>query len=253
MPEIFINYRTGDTEETAAAVDADLTHRFGADRVFFAGRSIAPASRFDASILEAVRASKVLIALIGPNWLAPGPQGRPRVFEAEDWVRREIGVALRSGVHVLPVLVGRKTERITPKELPPDIKGLGLVQTRRYDHRDAGAFRASFAEVLTDLIPSLVDRSTAEPAAAAPPGGNSVSDTTVSHGSIFQAGGDIEQHTTTNNGLFSGTGTISGELSGTFINDSHGPVNSGRGPMYITPEHPPTGQSAVPGEDTDRA
>ena len=275
MPDIFINYRTQDTEQAAAAIDADLVHRFGPDRVFFAGRSIQPSRRFDTRILDAVSNSRVLISLIGPDWLAHGPQGRPRLFEDEDWVRREISVALRDGVHVLPALVGRRTERIAAHELPADIQGLSRHQTMRYDSRDSATFRTSLARTLIDLIPGLVDRSLTEHTGPGDREGgragqarNSVSGVTVTHGSVFQVGdGDLRHHTnensynnnhsTTNTGQFAGVGNISGELSGTFINESHGPVNSGSGPMHLSPDRSSTGQKKEEAEqrpkDSDRA
>ena len=40
MHEIFVNYRTNDAHDAAFAIQADLSRRFGADKVFYASRSI---------------------------------------------------------------------------------------------------------------------------------------------------------------------------------------------------------------------
>jgi len=88
MSEIFINYRTGDAEQTAAAIDADLSHRFGSDSVFYAGKSIGGGTPFPARILQAVSTSKVLVALMGEHWLDRDSNGLRRLDDSKDWVRR---------------------------------------------------------------------------------------------------------------------------------------------------------------------
>ncbi|NED04854.1 toll/interleukin-1 receptor domain-containing protein, partial [Streptomyces sp. SID6648] len=42
MSEIFINYRTGDGEKTAALLRQGLSHRFGPGHAFHASQSIIP-------------------------------------------------------------------------------------------------------------------------------------------------------------------------------------------------------------------
>ncbi|MFE7268415.1 hypothetical protein ACFU9B_41625 [Streptomyces sp. NPDC057592] len=42
MTDVFINYRTGDGEKTAALIDQELSRRFGNGRIFRASKSIAP-------------------------------------------------------------------------------------------------------------------------------------------------------------------------------------------------------------------
>lgn len=258
MYDIFINYRTGDTEQTASAFNADFSHRFGTDRVFFAGESIGAARPFDSEILAAVRSTRVLIALIGPAWLAPDAQGRVRLLDdKDDWVHREICEALQHGAHVLPVLVGRHTEQIRGHQLPKDINRLADLQAKRYDHRDSAGCLAHIAKVVTNLIPGLVDRTAA--ASAGPgadrtgqqgQGSNTVSGQAAIHGSAFQVGtGDVRYRTTenshnrtqhtTNNGPVSGIGSIGGDFSGTFISDHHGPLNTGSGTQNNHPAQEP--------------
>jgi len=48
---------------------------------------------------------KVLIVVIGPNWLGPAESKRTRIHEKTDVVRVEVEMALKQGIFVIPVLV----------------------------------------------------------------------------------------------------------------------------------------------------
>lgn len=122
MPEIFINYRTGDGKDTAQRLKEALSDRFGKDSTFLAGASIPLGARYERDIINAVRRSCVLLALIGERWLDAPDRQRPdrRALDNEDdWVRREIEEALTCGILVVPLLLGRRVEQLDPKSLPP--------------------------------------------------------------------------------------------------------------------------------------
>jgi hypothetical protein len=114
MPGVFINYRTGDGDEAAALIGERLSDRFGAELVFRAGRSIPPGAAFPEEMLQAVRRSPVLLAVVGPNWSRD-----TRLGDADDWVRREILTAFENANQVIPVLKGRKTDRLKRSETYP--------------------------------------------------------------------------------------------------------------------------------------
>ena len=66
----------------------------------------------------------VLIAVIGNNWLtSKGDHGDRRLENPEDFVRMEIGAALKRGISVIPVLVDAA---LMPRaiDLPEDLKSL---------------------------------------------------------------------------------------------------------------------------------
>jgi hypothetical protein len=135
---VFVNYRTGDEDGVAILLDRELSGHFGADRVFRAGRSIAPGDAWGPAILAAVRRSDVLIAVIGRRWLtAPGRGGRA-LDDERDWTRREIVEAFASGVRVIPVLVGT-TVRLTETDLPAELAPLAGCQYLRIDQHDVDA------------------------------------------------------------------------------------------------------------------
>lgn len=203
MPEVFINYRTGDGDETAVVLEDELTKRFGKGKIFRAATGIRPGDSFGEALLDAVRGSSVLIALIGPGWAS-----HPLLREQNDWVRREILEAFASSVRVLPVLRGRKTDRLKAAELPGELSILADVQSRWLDTRDNEADIRRIGDDLADLVPAL-KRADQDPPRSADRGGVQNSARQV-RGTVVQArdvGGD----------------------AGTVIKGSYGPVHTGRG------------------------
>jgi hypothetical protein len=90
--------------------------------------------------------SKVVLAVIGPNWLeAKDSEGRRRLDDPEDWVRLEIARALERGVTVIPLCVN-DAELPERTKLPQDLRGLidhqaAFVTTSRFRNDMAGLVR----------------------------------------------------------------------------------------------------------------
>ncbi|MGC7095744.1 toll/interleukin-1 receptor domain-containing protein [Amycolatopsis lurida] len=164
MPEIFVNYRTADQAAVADHIQADLSRRFGREHIFYASQSIKSGENFTEKLLPEVRRSTVLLAVIGPDWLAADDQGRRAIDNPQDWTRREIITAFDFGVHVIPILVGRKTERLRESDLPPELAELAQRQSLLFDTRDSATCLDKIAADVADLVPGLVDRTvTPEP------------------------------------------------------------------------------------------
>lgn len=150
MTKIFINYRTADEPYGAALLDQELSRHFGSEMVFRASRSIPVGADFAHEIMNAVRTADVLLAVIGPNWLtATDAEGRVRVDDPTDYVRREIATALEHGVRVVPVLMN--ATRLAPGTLPADIAGLASCQDVRVDFRNSRLDLAALVERLRAL------------------------------------------------------------------------------------------------------
>ena len=95
---------------------------------------------FTAAIRTAIRRSSVLIALIGPEWIATG---RDRL-DVEDWVREELHIALKERKRVIPVLVdGAKMPR--RDDLPEALAPLANIQAAQLRYE-------SFASDVEQLI-----------------------------------------------------------------------------------------------------
>ncbi|MEU4742019.1 toll/interleukin-1 receptor domain-containing protein [Actinosynnema sp. NPDC023658] len=129
MSLVFINYRGSDEPWVANWLCSELAERLGSDQVFLDNRSIPSGEDYTRVLLDRVRSSVVLVAVIGSDWHSPGPGGR-LIDDDRDWVRREIATALAAGVRILPVLVGDVPDLVYD-DLPPDIRQLARVQRQR--------------------------------------------------------------------------------------------------------------------------
>jgi TIR domain len=122
--QVFLSYRRGDVGGYAGRLADALRQRLGADSVFQDVVAIAPGQDFTVAIDRALDDCDAVLAVIGPGWLtAATPQGAPRLFDADDYVRLELARALDRNVRVVPVLVGGAALPAA-SELPDDLKGL---------------------------------------------------------------------------------------------------------------------------------
>lgn len=211
MPDIFINYRNNDEEASASLIRHELSRRFGSDQVFLASKSIPAGEDYVRGLLDAVRDSQVLLAVIGSRWLtAVDEQGRKRLDDETDWPRREILEAFQHGLCVIPVLVGRTQPLLRPADLPPELARLADCQYRRLDHRNSEADLRELGDELAKLVPSLVDSDQ--------PGQAAESNADDGHTSARLSAGD---HARQQSG---GTSTV--------VNDPRAPMNTGSGNQF---------------------
>lgn len=137
---VFINYRGADSDTAAALIDRELATWFGSDHVFLDCRSILAGADYVEELLERLRASSVLLVVIGRHWLTlTDDAGNRRIDDPKDWVRREIAEAFRYRLRVIPVLLDR-VAMPGPADLPNDIARLSRRQyvplRRRYTETD---------------------------------------------------------------------------------------------------------------------
>ena len=158
---VFVSYRRDDSRHLAGRLADHLGWEREIRSVFFDTRSIAPGERFPRRIETALLAATHTLVVIGPQWLeVPSGRTRPRLFEDDDFVRREVATALAGSGTVIPVLVdgatlpGRET-------LPAPLQA--LVDCNAYVlHNDR-----SFDDDLRPLLRSLIGH---EPRGADTPG-----------------------------------------------------------------------------------
>lgn len=205
-PEVFINYRTGDGEEAAELIARHLSARFGAEHVFKAPRSIRPGEAFPQALVNGSGGCLVLLAIIGPGW-----SHAQQLSDPDDWVRREILTAYDSGALVVPVLKGRKTDRLHIHDLPAELAWLAEVQSLLLDIHESSADLNKIVDFLADQVPRLmtIDRADGPPSAAP----------------TNSAGGP--------QGPVAQTGTVSGNVN--VFGSTHGPVHTGKGDIYQDP------------------
>nr|AGZ94036.1 hypothetical protein [Streptomyces sp. MMG1612] len=133
---IFISYRRSDSAPWTGRLAADLRRYFGKDRVYLDIDSNLPARDYVAELEQALLTSRVVIAVLGPQWLSsPNEQGLRRLDDPGDLVRVELETALRHGKALVPVLVGGAV--MPPRhDVPASIETLSQLQAVRLADSD---------------------------------------------------------------------------------------------------------------------
>jgi hypothetical protein len=117
---IFISYRRSDTRAYAGWLHQILAERYGQPNVFRDLDSMEPGEHFPTRIARTIARCTAVFVLIGDGWLAPGPSGRPRLHDPDDWVRLELETAVQKGLQILPLLVADAA--VPPRQaLPPSL------------------------------------------------------------------------------------------------------------------------------------
>jgi hypothetical protein len=172
MRGIFISYRRDDTAGYAGRLFDFLRERLGDDRVFMDVTDIAPGSDFVQTLARGLQESEAVLVFIGPRWAsATTIEGRLRLWEPEDFVRKEVTTALVSGRRVVPVLVqGASMPR--EEQVPPELQGLltrqGVILSDTRWQRDC-------EDLLHDLLPPGKPVAPLAAVAALPPASASAS------------------------------------------------------------------------------
>jgi hypothetical protein len=156
--QIFISYRREDASYPAGRLYDNLHSRFPQNEIFMDVDSIKPGIDFVQTIEERVGACDVLVAVIGKRWLsAADEEGRRRLDNPDDFVRVEVGTALKRGVRVIPVLV--EGALMPPaSQLPEDLKPLARRNALSVSH---DRFRAD-SERLIDSVGEVLEAARVE-------------------------------------------------------------------------------------------
>jgi tetratricopeptide (TPR) repeat protein len=151
--DVFVNYRTRDARFGAAAAHQFLVGRFGSERVFLDHVSMTPGSRYPDEIRAALEQVRVLVVVIGQEWLACAEGTTVRLIDDEDdWVRREIRRALERRIEIIPVLLDGVAP---PTDLPSDIAELPVRQAATVRHTSLNADLGRLADRIVDRVPEL--------------------------------------------------------------------------------------------------
>jgi hypothetical protein len=108
---IFISYRRDDAAGHARLLFEKLSDWFGADKVFFDQDKLKPGDPFPDRLDLAVRAARVTLAVIAPQWLTILNARASKMQNRVDVVRQELKLALQMKAAdpsrlVIPVLMG---------------------------------------------------------------------------------------------------------------------------------------------------
>jgi len=154
MARIFLSYRRDDSAGFAGRLADALEAEFGAGSVFRDVDDIRPGEDFIHAIESHLQQVGAVLVMIGPHWLAVGPDGQPRLLDADDFVRQEIQAALDSGKPLIPLLVSGATMP-AEADLPEAIAGLSRRQAVVLSDSN---WRGDVERLVASLRPLLPDR-----------------------------------------------------------------------------------------------
>ena len=145
--KVFISYRRDDARADAGRL-YDRLHARYPDRVFRDVGSLEPGVDWKQAVDGVLQATDACIVVIGPRWLTiTDEEGKRRIDDRNDPVRREIARALAAGLRVFPVLVG---DARMPEEddLPADLQPLATRNALELSEQD---FDAAFDKLVKAL------------------------------------------------------------------------------------------------------
>src|SRR6266853_1045485 len=154
---IAISYRREDSLPVAGRLYDRLQAEFGRGNVFMDFDSIPYGVDFREHIKQIIGQSKVLVAIIGPNWLGRRKHRGRRIDDPSDFVRLEIGYALEHKLPIIPILVSN-TQMPRSEELPKEIEALAFRNGLSLDvgidfHHHAEKLAAAINRLLTASPP----------------------------------------------------------------------------------------------------
>jgi hypothetical protein len=129
-----------------------LLSHYGPDSVFIDVGGIPYGADFRQHIKAVLLDVKVLIAVIGPDWLGQRAGSSSRIHEKQDPVRVEIYTALRQRIVIIPVLIdGAKMP--AADDLPRDIRELAFRNAIRVD--SGIDFRLQVQRLMANIDPMI--------------------------------------------------------------------------------------------------
>lgn len=149
---IFVSYRRDDAKHAAGRLVDRLGRAFPSEQLFLDVDNIAPGLNFKKVLADKVGACDVLLAVIGPRWLASTDEGGGRRLDnPKDFVRIEIEAALARAIPVIPVLVDG-AHMPSEAQLPESLRPLADHQAVRLAHErfasDADDLNAALSKML---------------------------------------------------------------------------------------------------------
>ena len=182
-PTVYVSYRRSDSLSAARRIADALRARFGEESVFFDTRDLLSGTDWHRDVEDGVRAADVVVAVIGPRWVAIADErGRRRELQPdeEEVVRSEIEAALRGGGRVVPVLVDGAALPARDA-LPRPLRSITSLNPVTLRHASWDQDLEALVVALSAPAPAAAPESAAaehpgpdewEPAAGGPPGGH---------------------------------------------------------------------------------
>jgi hypothetical protein len=150
MNKLFISYRREDTQRFARRLQKTLDEEFSNEGVFLDEGGISGGKDYVEVIRSSIKNAYVFIPIIGEKWLKiSGDSGKPRINEKKDVLHREIALALKKEIAIVPILY-QDAKMPSARNLHKDIKELARFQGIRIRYR-------SFDDDILELFNCLKD------------------------------------------------------------------------------------------------
>jgi pterin-4a-carbinolamine dehydratase len=147
----FISYRRSDSTQVAQALRVQLLQRFGAGCTFMDVAGIAAGAVWPERLDRALDEAKIVMAVIGPNWLTAADRfGRRRIDQPNDWVRRELHTALKLNTPIIPLLVGGLLKLPEEEGMPAQLRPMLHLQAFSLRDEQWDNDMANLARTLVD-------------------------------------------------------------------------------------------------------
>ena len=160
MALIFISYRRSDSNHITSRIYDQLISSFGKKNIFKDVDNIPPGRDFRGVLREATAECRLMLVVIGENWLgASDESGKRRLDDPNDFVRIEVETGLqRDEILVIPLLVGgAKMPR--SGQLPPALSE--LAYRNAFTIHDDPLFHRDMEILLRYMRTILIGRRTA--------------------------------------------------------------------------------------------
>jgi hypothetical protein len=128
MARIFLSYRRADGLFPVGWIAERLEQIDSVDGVqaAFHDDQLRTGDDFPDALEREIEGCDVVLALIGEHWLGETATGRSRIQDADDWVVRELTIALRLDKRVLPVLIDGQDHPLA-SQLHPGIQEIARL------------------------------------------------------------------------------------------------------------------------------
>lgn len=107
MAKVFLSYRKAYSKEVTSRIYDQLSRNFGKRCVIKDTESIYAGDDFKAVIEKYIKSCKVLLVIIGPEWLSEFEQKKKK--KQIDYVKFELETALKFNLNIIPILINDAT------------------------------------------------------------------------------------------------------------------------------------------------
>jgi hypothetical protein len=146
----FISYRRDDSAPWAGRIYDHLAQYVPKENLFIDVDNVRGGDVIADRIQESIVRSRLVIIVIGPQWLeAKSPDGKRRLDDPSDFVRLEIETAIRYNIKMIPLII-EGTKMPKASELPESLHKLALYAGYPLSHQ-------FFPQTMKEVVPFLIE------------------------------------------------------------------------------------------------